>query len=61
MDQSWVDLIDRAWDGRPNPAYSIQQPADKADFQSTLKFVKEVMRAANAFAAAEGIVTGGCK
>ncbi|UCD17321.1 MAG: DUF4111 domain-containing protein [Candidatus Zixiibacteriota bacterium] len=59
MDQSWSGLIDRAWDGRPNPAYSVQQPADKADFKSTLEFVKEVMKAANDFGSAERILTGG--
>jgi hypothetical protein len=28
LDPSWAGLIDRAWDGRPNPALSIRQPAD---------------------------------
>ena len=51
MDQSWSGLVDRAWAGRPNPAMSVRQPADEADFKSTLEFVKEVMRLANEFAA----------
>ncbi|UCC79129.1 MAG: DUF4111 domain-containing protein [Candidatus Zixiibacteriota bacterium] len=50
LDRSWTDLIDRAWDGRPNPAYSVRQPADKADFKRTLEFVRMVMEAANNFA-----------
>lgn len=49
LDRSWADLIDRAWDGRPNPAFSVRQPADKADFKRTLEFVGMVMEAANNF------------
>lgn len=51
LDSSWTSLIDRTWSGRPNPAVSIRQPADKADFNSTLAFVKYIMKAANEFAA----------
>jgi hypothetical protein len=40
LDPSWAGLIDRAWDGRPNPALSVRQPADPADFRSTLEFVR---------------------
>ncbi len=58
LDKSWADLIDRAWDGRPNPAYSVRQPADKADFKRTLEFVKEVIRAANDFVAAGRVLKG---
>ena len=43
LDPSWAGLIDRAWDGRPNPALSVRQPADPADFRSTLEFVKYIM------------------
>ncbi len=53
LGRSWAGLIDRTWDGRPNPAVSIRQPADKADFKSTLDFVRQVIRAASDFAAAE--------
>ena len=56
LDQSWSGLIDRAWDGRPNPAVSVRQPADTADYRSTLEFVGEVMRAANSFAAIEKLM-----
>lgn len=43
LDPSWADLIDRAWDGRPNPAISVRQPADPDDFAATLKFVEVVL------------------
>ena len=49
LDQCWVDLIDRAWACRPDPAVSVRQPPDAADFARTLDFVREVMRLANAF------------
>jgi predicted nucleotidyltransferase len=40
---AWGDLIDRAWDCRPNPAVSVRQPADPADFERTLAFVRLTM------------------
>jgi len=43
LDPAWSVLIDRAWDGRPNPAYSARHPADPKDFESTLKFVQYIM------------------
>jgi predicted nucleotidyltransferase len=52
LDLAWSELIDRAWDGRPNPALSVRQPADPADLDRTLAFIKEVMRASNEFAEA---------
>ena len=51
LDSSWADLIDRAWDGRPNPAVSSREPADPADLSSTLEFVREALMAANELAA----------
>lgn len=47
---SWSALIDRAWDGRPNPALSVRQPADPDDFENTLKFVKYVINETNLYA-----------
>lgn len=52
LEPAWSDLIDRAWDGRPNPAMSVRQPADPADLDRTLAFIQEVTRASNAFAVA---------
>lgn len=49
---SWATLIDRAWDGRPDPAVSSRQPADPKDFRSTLVFVQYVIDKANALPAA---------
>ena len=43
LDPIWSDLIDRAWDGRPNPALSVRPPADHQDFEDTLKFVQYIM------------------
>jgi hypothetical protein len=39
FDPKWAGLIDRAWRGRPNPAVSVREPADSADFAMTLDFV----------------------
>ena len=39
----WADLIDRAWRCRPNPAVSVREPADAADFERTLAFVRLVI------------------
>jgi hypothetical protein len=43
LDPAWSALIDRAWDGRPNPAAAVREPADSAVFSSTLRFVKTVI------------------
>ena len=43
FDPAWSALIDRAWGGRPNPAVSVRQPADSADFATTLEFVTFVI------------------
>lgn len=46
LDPSWAGLIDRAWDGRPNPSLSVRQPADPQDFQRTLEFIRYTIAAA---------------
>ena len=51
LDASWTGLIDRAWDGRPDPALSVRQPADPADLKSTLEFVRYAMKASPNYAA----------
>jgi len=43
LDPSWGPLIDRTWDGRPNPAVSVRQPADPKDFSDTLRFVQYII------------------
>ncbi|MEA2573518.1 MAG: hypothetical protein QOH93_816 [Chloroflexia bacterium] len=47
LDPCWAPLIDRAWDGRPNPAVSSRQAADPKDFQASLEFVRYITDKAN--------------
>ncbi|MEO7910410.1 MAG: aminoglycoside adenylyltransferase domain-containing protein [Roseiflexaceae bacterium] len=46
FDPRWAELIDRAWQGRPDPALSSRQPADPADLQLTLAFIEYIMSVA---------------
>jgi hypothetical protein len=55
FDRAWWGLIDRAWAGRPNPAVSIRQPVDKAEFADTLRFVKVALQAAREFEASRAM------
>jgi len=50
LDPVWSDLIDRAWNGRPDPAVSVREPADPSDFASTLEFVKLIVRESERYA-----------
>lgn len=43
LDPQWSGLIDRSWAGRPNPAVSVREPPDAADFESALAFVRYVI------------------
>lgn len=45
LDPSWTGLIDRAWNGRPNPAVSVRTPADPTDFKRTLEFIPYIIAA----------------
>ena len=47
LDPSWQGLIDRAWNGRPDPAVSSRQRADPKDFKATLAFVQYCRNKAN--------------
>jgi len=51
LDPRWKGLIDRAWECRPDPAFSVRQRADPADFASTLEFVAYVMAESARFSA----------
>lgn len=51
FDPSWHGLIDRTWAGRPDPAVSVRQPADPADFAATLDFVRLIIDESTRFAA----------
>jgi thiamine biosynthesis protein ThiC len=48
FDADWHDLIDRAWETRPDPATSVRQPADPASFERTLEFIRMCVRASTA-------------
>ena len=43
LDPAWSVLIDRTWDGRPDPAKKVRQPADPDEFEKTLRFVEYVI------------------
>ena len=43
LDPTWIDLIDRTWAGRPNPAVSVRRLADPEDYQRTLQFIRYVI------------------
>jgi predicted nucleotidyltransferase len=43
LDPAWSPLIDRAWNGRPDPARKVKEPADPEEYRMTLKFLEYVM------------------
>jgi len=47
LDPSWKGLIDRAWNGRPDPAVSSRKLADPKDFKDTLEFIHYCRNKAN--------------
>ena len=47
LDLSWKGLIDRAWNGRPDPEVSSRQRADPKDFKATLEFIHYCREKAN--------------
>jgi predicted nucleotidyltransferase len=49
LDPSWCDLIDRAWETRPDPGWQVRQPPDAEDFERTLRFVAYVMEKSRAY------------
>ncbi len=54
LDPSWSELIDTAWDGRPDPAQKVRQPADPEDFEKTLRFVEYVMNESRRYVSENG-------
>ena len=49
-DPSWVELIDRAWAGRPNPELSVRTPANPDDIQRTLEFIQYILSLSKSYA-----------
>lgn len=43
LDPSWSDLIDAAWDCRPDPAKQVREPADPEGFAKTLRFLEYIL------------------
>lgn len=54
LDPDWIDLIDRAWETRPDPASQVQQPPDDDDFQRTLVLVDQIMDRSRRYVARNG-------
>jgi predicted nucleotidyltransferase len=40
LDPQWRDLLQRAWDERPNPTLKIRTPADPAEVERTIAFLR---------------------
>jgi len=51
----WVDLIDRAWATRPDPAASVRTPADEEDYARTLELLRMVLDECGRLAREEGL------
>ncbi len=54
LDPEWSRLIDRAWSCRPDPAVSVRESHDQADFEATLRFVASVMETAEVYVSERG-------
>jgi predicted nucleotidyltransferase len=59
LDASWADLIERAWETRPDPATSVRTAADPADLARTRDLVLLVAARCEADAQALGLATTG--
>ncbi len=40
LDRRWTDLIQRAWDERPNPSWKVRQPVEPGEAQNTIEFIR---------------------
>jgi len=50
LDPAWVDLIDSAWECRPDPAMQAREPADSQAFERTLRFVEYIIEQGRQYA-----------
>jgi predicted nucleotidyltransferase len=53
---SWSELIDGAWECRPDPAQKVRQPANSEDYEKTLIFIKHIMNESRAYLSNENCV-----
>lgn len=49
LDSQWIGLIRRAWGERPDPAQKVRLPADPADLQSTIEFMRYALAESRRF------------
>lgn len=54
LDPEWRDLIESAWDCRPDPAWQVKQPPDEEDFERTLQFVEYIIRESRRYVSRHG-------
>jgi hypothetical protein len=52
---TWHDLIDAAWDCRPDPAWQIQVPADPESFQRTLELLEYILEEGQSYMSGRGM------
>ena len=49
LDPEWAGLIDRSWNGRPNPEISVRTAADPEEFMRTLAFLQYIIEESNEY------------
>ncbi|HSF83499.1 MAG TPA: aminoglycoside adenylyltransferase domain-containing protein [Anaerolineales bacterium] len=54
LDPAWEALIDDTWEGRPDPACKVRQPADPEAFEKTLRFVEYIINESRLYFSKQG-------
>lgn len=49
LDHRWADLIQRAWEERPNPDFKVQQIVNPVEVQSTLEFIRYALELSQSY------------
>jgi predicted nucleotidyltransferase len=49
LDRQWVNLIQCAWEDRPNPSLKVRQAADSEDVKQTLEFIEYAIQTSHPF------------
>jgi predicted nucleotidyltransferase len=44
LDNRWADLIQHAWEERPNPSLKVRQPAEPGEVQNTFEFIHYALK-----------------